>query len=359
MIDTVFFYLTDYEIEPKAQVKIETLPYSPAQDSSPVNPLLYRDTSGRIYEGRKAYINAELAGGSWHFDLKRNSDTSLCFVHFSIPKIHSRGSNFYSAGREGSHAAIKAVETDMRRYGVNTDLMKAQVSRIDLAHDIHPEHSFSHYIPLLKLLMNTAPVFDTDRETLCMRSGSKRRALVIYDKIREMHDKGQDTSPYPENAIRFEYRLQKAQSVYSQIGVNTAGELVDKDTYHNIKAELYRQLHDRLYSYEPGSMGVLVAKQLEEQLEHYRDKGGKYLDRYLKDLGLKALMEQAGRAVVEEVFRSDCDMDTDKGKKRFYRIRSNMKRIEQDFGIQAQDLEKLYQELKGKTPIPLFVSKAG
>jgi len=361
MIDTLFLYLTDYEIEPKAQVKINTLPYSPAQESPSVNPILYRDTSGRAYEGSNAYINAELAGGSWHFDLKRKGDVSLCFVHFSVPKIHNRGSNFYSAGREGSTAAIKAVETDMRWYGVNTDLMKAQVSRVDLAHTIQPEYSFAHYVPLFRLLMNTAPVFDTDTGTVCMRAGSSRRALVIYDKIKEMQDKGQDTSPYPEKAIRFEYRLQKAQAVRSQIGVNTTSELMDKDTYHNVKAELYRQLHDRLYRYEPGNMGVLVANHLQEQLGHFKGRGGKrYTYNWLVALGYQVLLEKAGRAVVEEVFRKDCQPEvSEAGRKRFQRHKSELKKVEQDFGIQSQNLERLYQELKDKTPVPMFVNKAG
>jgi len=344
MLDTVWLLLDDYTIKDRASIGLDI--GGGSEDNA--NKLLFMDKSGPVL-GKKAYVNSRLStGGSWHFDIKYHGPGAYTMLHFSLPKIH-HGDNFYGTGREGSKAALDMIEKDMvDQFGIEVDLLKARLSRVDMNYNVELDKPFSNYVHLLQALTKSLLALDDDLKTYVYRTGSKRRLTVIYDKIKEMAQHIDDLSKYPDYVMRIEPRLQKAQTVKAALGIETMGQLLENDGYNAAKVYMLDTIHKNVFNYTPGRMKQLMVDSLINQAKQFDDERNQWM-MFIKALGIKTLIEEGGIDVAKQVARA---VSND----RSYRTRRrDIDKVSTDFDIQSIDIESLYKELKDKIPPAMAV----
>ena len=141
------------------------------------------------------------------------------YIQGSLPKYYY-GTNLYGLNK---YSIKKAFERLCLELSIPFEKLKyAKVSRLDLGINIEVEHSPKEYINHLdsaRYFKNVAHyVNDPKGESLIevpLPNGlsfiNKSRALVIYDKLKELSDKGNriPNEFSDKNLLRFEYQVQK------------------------------------------------------------------------------------------------------------------------------------------------------
>jgi hypothetical protein len=143
----------------------------------------------------------------------RADEPPRCFVTFSAPKVVF-GHNLYAVDCDQLAAAFCAVEKTLRDIGIECDIMRAEISRLDLCRDVRVRRKVADYIPMLRLMhvpyQQGGKVFETTVSKL-----NKQRGTVFYDKFKQMKKRYPEwRRELPDAAIlRTEHRLRNAGAV--------------------------------------------------------------------------------------------------------------------------------------------------
>ncbi len=207
-------------------------PDFPATVDKPINAatgeylrdrLLYRSGDLEV-TGAKAFYNTE------NFNLSivphRENDSSLVLVHFSGGAYSD--TNLEPMDEERSICAARAVQADLLEAGCDFDVMKAKITRLDIARNVKLSHPVACYAPAFSALNCRKRVDKMDFGGTGFLVGNKSWEIGFYDKGAEMHEKGIELAVCPENTLRPEVRYKKSQTVREATGVETLADLKQK-----------------------------------------------------------------------------------------------------------------------------------
>lgn len=264
MIDTVKLCLSDWEIRDTSRLVVQPSPMNYGTGELTSDYPLWRNERGEIQRGNKAYLNTE----KLHVDIKPFSSGDVeCFVHFSIPAVHN-GENYYSVGKDGTEAVMKIVEGELGDAGIETNIERAHLSRIDTFKNVITEEPFFSYSSLFSTLEASRKV-RRDYGTTFLWSNTQQE-LCIYDKIAEMEKKKINTSGYPAQTMRFEYRLLNKRKIENALGFSEVRELPKgwQEMKENFNFVWKRNIFNRTIE----EIEILSSHQVRTMLEVFRNE---------------------------------------------------------------------------------------
>jgi len=264
MLDTVKLCLNDWEIRDTSRLIVQPSPVNYGTGELTSDYQLWRNEKGDYQRGSKAFLNTE----TMNIDIKPFSSGGVqCFVHFSIPKIHN-GENYYSVGREGTQAVMKKVEGELKEAGIRTNIEKASLSRIDTFKNVITEEPFLSYSPLFSTLEASRKI-RRDYGTTFLWSNTQQE-LCIYDKIAEMEKKKIETSHYPAQTMRFEYRLLNKRKIDNVMGFSEVRELPGR--WEELEKNFIKVWKKNIFNRTVEEIEVLSSQQVKILLEVFREE---------------------------------------------------------------------------------------
>jgi hypothetical protein len=295
MVDTLKLRLVDYQIEPKNSVVVQPSPYMAGTGELLSNFNLWADTeTGEIVQGSKAYYNDPKI----NVTLSPHGEETSCHVQLSLPR-YSHDNNYFPVDKETAAVVLNNLEKRLGTVGIKTNIDQAHISRIDLFKTIQTEERFRDYSGVFRLL-RAQRTHTRDYGTTFLWCNSEKE-LCVYDKIVEMKLNGDDVSKYPENSMRFEYRLKKPRKIRKSLCFDTVGEL--KKEYGVLSEVFLGYIGSDLFKYDMKEVEVMCGDEIEGGLRYFKDLGDRYYrNNFLKTVGLMKLLEMAEYDTIKEAF---------------------------------------------------------
>ncbi len=297
MIDTIKVFTDDFRVRDAAALAIQPaiVDYqSGVQDKRK----LFRNSAGEWVEGAKAYLNTD----SYNLTLKPDNagDGVKLFLQWSLPKAFT-GDNFYPLSADQLGDAKRALEHSLSDKGVMLELDECKVSRVDTFQNVYSAESFADYATLFRLLRAKRQQ-RRDYGTTFLWANTQRE-ICVYDKVAEIKSRGGSYKAYPENTIRFEYRLKNSRVTERELGL---GKLKDLQNFDGVKAAYKQAMEKNLFSLKVDEVNVLISSRLEAVIRAYYESGGRYwLRNFISEFGaymlLRSIEPENLQAVIERV----------------------------------------------------------
>ena len=229
MIDTIHLQNSDFMVEEKAGIKIIPGIINNKTGKKGEWTLFYPISRGgsKPITGKKAFFKGEkVYAVIFH---KPYDCISLLRVEFSAPRI-LRLNNFQLVEKEEIATVFQLVEKELREGGIHCDLFNSKVNRLDLSKNFIVKENPDFYLQALSENIEKARLIKTNYlKTFYLTN--KQQEICIYDKIKEMKTKKVDTSNYPHNVLRIEWRLLKNKKIKAVLGIETGKELIEYYTF--------------------------------------------------------------------------------------------------------------------------------
>ncbi len=296
MIDTLRLQLSESEIISKNKLKIQP-PLIDGETGEIINNYpLFMTYSGNRIDGTKAFYNDDkiqvtIIPG---FDVKYLKETGdifnqpdsyipKIFVQCSLPKqLHDN--NIKTLNSSDSYDALKALETNLIKMGIKTDIFESKISRMDTAININTKYDFVIYNDIFKNLNCTRKKsFEYAGTTFLFRNTLAQ--ICIYDKIQEIKNQGINFKS-KDNLMRLENRLLKKRKILDSIGISHTKHILNNMKL--IKKNFEEQINKNIFYYSSDQKLdnlILTNKSFEEILEYFQTFGGRnWFDKFLKSL---------------------------------------------------------------------------
>lgn len=283
MIDTIKVFTDDFRVRDAAALAIQpaTIDY---QSGVQNERRLFRNSAGEWVEGAKAYLNDE----RYNLTLKPNDagDGVKLWLQWSLPKAFT-GDNFYPLSADQLGDAKKALEQSLSDKGVMLELDECKVSRLDTFQNVYSAESFADYATLFRLLRAKRQQ-RRDYGTTFLWANTQRE-ICVYDKVAEIKNRGGSFEAYPENTIRFEYRLKSSKAIKRELGL---GKLKDLQNFDGVKAAYQQAMQKNIFSLTVDEVNVLISSRLEAVIRAYYENGGRYwLRSFISEFGAYMLLK--------------------------------------------------------------------
>ena len=345
MLDTLKLTLQNWRVSPRA-----SLTYNSGnvdfQTGEVKQTLLFTDSSGREALGSYAHYNSD----TLNLSIKPIAGHVFAFATFSAPK--RVGDDNYLPIKESQFSEVfESVEQELFENGIETDIEKAKLSRVDTFKNILTDEETLTYSRLFGLLeANRAKDRSTHGATTwSMRNNSTE--YCIYDKLEEMRNSGHSTDGL-EKTLRFEHRCKATAKVkgFFKMETTTVEEL-KRYGWSAIQDRTIKAWTDNFFKYDIDEIEVLAESQIRNELQFFQAKYGSYFfSKYLKAYGAYFLASSAGG--IEVVKRALQNMDFDR--KKIYRAERELKEallLVESLKLDStspKTLGELYSELKYK-----------
>jgi hypothetical protein len=351
-VDTLKLRLVDYEVAPDSVLKVRQPDYTHGTGEEERSIPLFRDTSGYLVEGVRAYHNAEDFNLSFS-PLTMGDDVPVgagCWVQLSVPK-RARGENYHPVSGRSTRTVLRKLESSLREVGVRTNIETAQLVRLDTFRNVVADEPFPSYHPVFSLLSaKRMPKRDYGTTFLWHNT---RQEVCVYDKLEEMQHRKLDTSHYPQNTIRFEHRLLKGKKIREALGFSSVKDLCDG--YGHV-AEVFKQtMREQLFRYSVADFEVLTKSRLKAELALFRDRYGRnWLQYFFQAQGFLVLADLAGVDVLKQAIAEVAGDESETDKKRIRRVVQRVERMRFDLSMakihlpSRRKLAELYTELETK-----------
>jgi len=175
MIDTVKIHTKDFEVGGSARIKLRqgVVDYNTGVIEN--NFFLFRDRSGQDIYGSGAYLNTDL------FNLDINSRG--LFLKYT-PAKNMFGCNYYSVNNNQLKLVSQEVQDTLAENDIYLDMDSSDLSRVDLAKNIHTDKPIPAYSDLFTFLSGQR--MKSYEFPSGYRYGNQSRQCVFYDKIEEL-----------------------------------------------------------------------------------------------------------------------------------------------------------------------------
>jgi hypothetical protein len=330
-------------------------PDFPATVDKPINAatgeyvrdrLLYRAGDLEV-TGAKAFYNTE------NFNLSivphRENDSALVLVHFSGAAYSDN--NLEPMDEERSICAARAVQADLFEAGCDFDVMKAKITRLDIARNSELSHPVASYAPVLAAINCRKRVNKVEFGATGFYAGNKSWEAGFYDKGAEMHEKGFELAACPENTIRAEMRYKKSETVRAATGCESLEDL--RKNWLGLKPAYIKSLErDVFRAKSEANMDRTIA--LHQLAAFVRESGVKReAGAFHKHLGMMQLVmlvgaEEAKNFIAEEF---GYDPDTEAGRKQIARLGAMYDQVAFSLAMEESTttgtlVKELYRELQ-------------
>lgn len=342
MIDTLKVMLNDYRISSDSEIRVQPASYELGTGEKVEYPL-FQTPEGVNQYGAKAYLNED----NWNLTLKplAGGRATGAFLQLSVPKNYY-GNNFYSVGEQGTRAVLSKVEEELQEKGVHTNLLGADISRLDTFKNIEPEEPFSSYYTLFSFL-KARRALQRGYGTTFLLSNTQQE-FCVYDKLAEMRERQLETGNLPPT-MRFEHRLLNKQKVQSVYGLSRVEDIF-RGGYQVIREKQVESWKNSLFNFTAEEVVLLGSRQLEQEMRVFKEKfPSNWFSKFLKAYGAYYLASYAGKEVVIEALQA---FEADRMK--LWRAVQVFEEAEKELLVLKQEegskktLGALYEELRRK-----------
>jgi len=288
MIDTIKVYSRDFEVGERSRLKLR-----PGIVDCHTGELencysLYRDRSGKLISGSGAYMNNNL----FNLDINKNG----LFLKFTPAKNYF-GCNYYSITPD----QLKLITTEIQRQLEDSDIYlnldSSQLSRLDLAKNIHTDKPVSQYSELFGFLNGKR--MRSVAYPQYFRYGNQSRQVVFYDKLEELSKYQKinlDQYDIPrQDTLRSELRFLTGKVIERDISFKTLSQLYDRSNYDYLKDRYKHHLKDLVFRSENKERLKLNITKEVEYLKHLKEtsKRNAILE-YLATTGIDRVLHMFG-----------------------------------------------------------------
>lgn len=303
MIDTLHLTLDDYEIRPRAKLRVQPAPLDVETGEQLPACVLWSTRGGGGVEGVKAYHNGEAMNVSIAPCGRAGADESApmlrlvgsapsvnCYVNFSLPK-RCAGNNYEAVGLEESREAVRGVERELKEIGIRTNIERARVSRLDAFRNVITDEPFIAYQRVFGVCQ-AKRMQKRDYGTTFLWHNTQQETCV-YDKLAEMAARKVDVLQFPANTMRFEHRLLNGRKVRDALGgVRTIGDLWEG--YERVAAMFEKAMRSNLFRFTTEEIEIETGNELARLMQLFYQRGRRYwFDDFLRAYGLATLLERA------------------------------------------------------------------
>lgn len=322
MIDTIRLNLVDCEIKKSCPLTVQPglLDYSTGKSFNESD--LFIDSTGKIITGSKAYLNAD----KWYLTIQpsmeselndysrsklkikrfkridekiqkdlwdHNSDEEVkgIFIQTSLPRLLSE-TNLKTLSFDEQKTALKVLESELKKYGIKTNIFDANLSRVDTFTNLKTDYSFFAYSNLFNLMecsrMKSVGYAD---ESYLWKNGNQQ--LAIYDKILEIKTKKPELKFSPgKNIMRIENRLLKKRAINSRLHLLKLNDLYKN--YDEVKEYHKQEITKRLFKYNLDEIELMTENDLKQRFVYAKEVyGKKWFDKYCFNFGLYSVSKIA------------------------------------------------------------------
>lgn len=388
MIDTLRLNLLDCEIKRSCPLTVQPglIDYSTGKTFNESD--LFIDTTGKIITGSKAYLNhskfnltiqpsiepvlndfnrSKLKIKRFHrinetiqpdlYDWNSEDEVKGIFIQTSLPRLLSE-TNLKTLSFDEQQTALKVLESELKTYGIKTNIFKANLSRVDTFTNLNTDLPFYNYANVFSILeLSRMKSVGYGDESFLWKNGNQQ--LMIYDKILEMKSKKPEFKFHStKNIMRLENRLLKKRSVNPFIystELKTVNDLYKN--YDEVKFFHRSNIGNKIFKYSSNEFNGLVADNFKSRLINSGKLfGKKWFREYCFFYGVSELALNADINLIADVIEiNDCE-DTDlKRRIKKSRIKKQIERAKIYFGtggtfekLQIKSMGDLYNELKTK-----------
>ena len=217
MIDTLRINLSDAEIKKSTPLTIipPNLDYSTGKRGGESD--LFIDNHGKVIRGVKAFLNDEkfnltinpsieselndetgrsriknkkfkrisdIQPDLYDYNYREEEQVTGIFLQTSLPRI-LRKNNLKNLSLDETNKALDILQTTLKNYGIDTDLEKSKLSRLDTFTNLKTDHNFFAYSNLFSLMeCSRMKSIGWGDESFLWKNGQQE--LMIYDKPKEM-----------------------------------------------------------------------------------------------------------------------------------------------------------------------------
>lgn len=382
MIDTLRINLIDPEIKKSSPLIVQPgqIDYSTGKILNQSD--LFIDSHGKIITGHKAFLNSdkfnltinptliyepgEEGGGSlkqkrfhriennlqpdlydWNF--REEEQVQGVFVQTSLPRLLNEN-NFNQLTKDQEYKAIKKLQEDLSIHGIDTDINKAKLSRLDTFTNIATDLPFYSYSSLFDLMecSRLKQIAWNDESYLWK---NKEQQIIVYDKIKELLSKDPELrTGKNKNIMRIENRLLKKRKIESSLKLLTVEELLDN--YSDVKEFHKKEVTKKIFRYDFNDIKTLTENKVEAQLYFCKNNfSDKWLDGFLKMEGMRSIIEVGSVDFLLEKIET---LDSDKKETAIRKKKSRAKKLYNEMKFYLGLFENSYNKENSKTNIQLY-----
>jgi len=339
MLDTLKVHTREFDVKDRARVSVQPglVNYENGEQRE---VSLFTDDFGRDVYGQKAFINTE----RYNLTIQPMGAGVELFLQTSLPKV-IKDDNYSPLTNSETEQAINEIASDLKSRGVVVNLDNCGLSRVDLFKNVIGDNDFLSYSPLFELLQSKRQ-HKRDYGTTFTWSNTQRE-ICVYDKLTEMQSRGMQVGGYPQNTIRFEYRLKNSRVCERELGFSTVKKLVNN--LDDLQKKYQDALSKSIFSLDVGDVNILASQELQAWMQSYANLyGDTWLSRFLRDFGSYHLARMAGDEVVKIVMA--CVIGD---RVKLWKAIRYFEQAKQDFELSSQTdndktLADLYDELRQK-----------
>ena len=315
MIDTIRLNLIDCEIKKSCPLTVQpgNLDYSTGKIMNESD--LFIDSTGKIVTGSKAYLNhdkfnltiqpsieSELNDFNRSklkikrfkridekiqkdiFDYNTDEEVKGIFLQTSLPRLLSE-TNLKTLSFDEQKTALKILESELKKYGIKTNIFDANLSRVDTFTNLKTDYSFFAYSNLFNLMecsrMKSVGYAD---ESYLWKNGNQQ--LAIYDKVLELKVKRPELKfQSNKNIMRIENRLLKKRAIDTRLHLIKLDDLYKN--YNDVKEYHKKEITKRLFKYDLDEIELMTEIDLKQKFIYAKEiYGKKWFDKYCFNFGL-------------------------------------------------------------------------
>ena len=248
MIDKLLFHTTQdsYSVAGKNKLIIQ-----PAAQS--------QDESGKLVSGQEYVLFNNQVGSKAYCNEDRFQVTITgrgLSVQYSPAQLLT-GNNIFSVGHGGVCASLGEITKQLKEIGIEVDIDKANLLRIDLFRNLALPEALGVY----KAIFDIAGAKRSSKReyTEGYLWHNKSQQLCIYDKIKQCIAEGK---PIPEDVInyliRIEWRLLQGAKIRNTLPVSTGLHLQDRSRYDKLKIAYRAKVDEVLFKNKPSAIKPLA-----------------------------------------------------------------------------------------------------
>ena len=365
MIDTLKILLADSIISSKNKFIVMPSPIELNTGLLINDWFLFIDSQKKQYYGQKAYYNDEkiqvtilnkyalISEKDKDLTLDKNDNdegNTKIILQLSLPKFFN-GNNFKATNLYDLKKNLLKIQKYLTTIGLYTNILDANLSRLDTFLNIPVKHSFKSYNSILSnLRLSRLKNFEYAGTTFLYRN--TQHQICIYDKIKELENQNINLD-IKGNFVRIENRLLKKRKIMDSIGYYKVKDLQDR--LSEIKDNYENTINDKIFSVNANvknnlsgikDQRILTKENVESYLLQLKNSQGRnFTDSFIKNVGLLYLQNNDKLNIFKDAL-SDIIKDRRNKNRMIKKIDDNLKTtklFEKNNNLTNKDL---YDELK-------------
>jgi len=241
MIDTLKLHTRDFEIGPNADLDLKQGPINLKTKNIMNHHFLYKDTSGKYIFGPGAKLNTQ----------RFNLDITLKGLHVKFtPAKNYHGCNYFPIKPNELKLVTAEIQKELKEHDIHLNIDNTDISRIDLAKNIHTDQPFIAYSELFAVLEGKR-MKSTECGGEYYRYSNKSRQIVFYDKLNELKINQKinfERFNIPKvDTMRGEIRFMDKAIVKRDLPVTRSNELYKPDAFEALALSHRHYIRDLVF----------------------------------------------------------------------------------------------------------------